>query len=224
MAIKVFFHICAITRAEQVVKEFIRCIHFSGLYDDAHLIYCYLSGTEDIIEKVVSIINTAGCKFVIIKCVPNDTSYERLTLEDIHNHVDKTDKVLYIHSKGVREHYQNNPFQLQCIDDWRDAMLYYLIRHYKKCIEKLEEYDTVGMQYSKVYEIRNPHWSGNFWWVRGDYFLTLPHKIGSEYHDPELNFLFVNNPRFVEIYRIVDNKDRYHHRYEPFKYIDNKLE
>lgn len=224
MAIKVFFHICAITRAESVVKEMIRSIHYSGLYDDAHLIYCYISGVEEIIEKIVNMIGVSGSKFVIIKCIPNDTSYERLTLEDIHNHVDKTDKILYIHSKGVSERYlREDIFKSQCIDDWRDVMLYYLIRYYKKSTEKLEEYDTVGVQYSKVYDTK-PHWSGNFWWVRGDYFLTLPHRIGPDYYEPELQFLFLNNPRYFEIHRMTDNKDRHYYRYEPFKYIDIKLE
>lgn len=223
MAIKIFFHICAITRAEHVVKEFIRSIHFSGLYDEVHLIYCYISGVPDIIQKIIELLHLSGGKFVIIKCIPHDTSYERLTLEDIHNHVDKTDKILYIHSKGVREEYQHNQVQLQCIDAWRDTMLYYLIRHYKKCINLLDNYDTIGINYYKLHD-RIPHWSGNFWWVRGDYFLTLPHKIGPGYNEPELNFLFINNPSWYELYHMTDSVDCYYVRYDPFKYIDNKLE
>jgi hypothetical protein len=222
MSIKVFFHICAITRAEEVVNRMINQIYFSGLYDEAYSIYCYISGDNEIIIKIKNILCVAGSKFTIVKCVPNDTSYERLTLEDIHNHIDKTDKILYIHSKGVS--YQYKYIFHEGIDDWTNSMMYFLVRHYRKCIEKLENYDTVGTNYlSGSYP---SHWSGNFWWVRGDYFLTLPHIIGPNYHDPELQFLFLNNPSYYEIHN--KNKfydiDCYYHRYEPFKYIDHKLE
>lgn len=226
MAIKIFFHICAITRAEQVVNNFIRSIHYSGLYDDAHLIYCYISGKMEIIKKIIDLLNLSGGKFVIVKCVPNDISYERLTLEDIHNHVDRTDQILYIHSKGVSIYHQDSPERLRCIDDWCDVMLYYLIRHYKTCLEYLQTHHTVGVNYKKIGRdgSNSPHWSGNFWWVRGDYFLTLPHIIGPHYYEPEQRFLFVNNPKYFEIYQMIGDTNCYEERYEPFKYIDTKLQ
>lgn len=221
MAIKVFFHICAITRAEEVVQNFIRSIHYSGLYDEAYAIYCYISGIEDIMRRVVTLIKESGRKFVIVKVAPHDSSYERLTLEDIHNHVDQTDKILYIHSKGVTFYYQDKPALLQNIDDWANTMLYFLVRHYKKCLERLDHYDTVGVNLGN--KDGKYHWSGNFWWVRGDYFLTLPHHIGPNYLDPELNFVFLNTPRYFEIYRMSGIKDCYYERYEPYKYIDTDL-
>ena len=226
MAIKVFYHICAITRALEVVEKQVRCIQYSGLYDDAYAIYCYISGDEDLILKIVDLLEKSGKKFIIVKRVPNDTSYERLTLEDIHNHVDRTDSILYIHSKGVTPKYQDHPSILTCIDDWMYMMMYYLVRHYKKCIAKLENYDTVGVNYSQldmnvhIYY----HWSGNYWWVRGDYFLTLPHKIGLQYLEPEVNFLFLNNPRYFEMHSSKIVEDHYIKRYEPFKYIDNIID
>ena len=225
MAIKIFFHICAITRAEIVVKNMIRSIHFSGLYDEVDKIYCYLSGDIDTIKNVYEIIITSGSKFCIMKCHPNDTSYERLTLEDIHNHIDKYDKILYIHSKGVSQYHQEDAARIKCIDDWCDMMLYYLVRHYRICIDKLEEYDTVGVCFKKS-GIRNehrPHWSGNFWWVRGDYFLSLPTSIGPCYYEPEQMFLFINNPKAYELHSIP-NINFYHERYEPYKYVDNNID
>lgn len=216
MAIKVFFHICAITRAYEVVERFVRSIQYSGLYDDCYQIYCYLSGEPEIMVQVAGLLRIAGSKFRIIKAAPHDNTFERLTLEDIRNHIDETDRVLYIHSKGVRCEYQGNQPLLQCIDDWADTMLYFLVRHYRRCIDKLEDHDTVGVNLGR----EKPHWSGNFWWVRGDYFLTLPHSIGPHYLDPELNFIFLNRPRYYEIYHMTGIQDSYRERYEPFKYID----
>jgi hypothetical protein len=54
-------------------------------------------------------------------------------------------------------------------------MEYYLFHHCKKCIELLDKYDTVGVNYSE-----NPwsHYSGNFWWMKWSYGNTI--KIESE--------------------------------------------
>lgn len=224
MAIKVFFHICAITRAEEVVRDMIRSLHFSGLYDEAEGVYCYVSGEARIIGTVLELLRTSGDKFRVMKCIPGDTSYERLTLEDIHNHVTANDNVLYIHSKGVSVYHQDDPNRLRCIDDWSYMMLYYLIRHYKLCQNLLERYDTVGINLKQIGRdgTPKPHWCGNFFWVRGDYFLGLPHKIGEAYYDPEQSFLFLNTPRVFEICS-VNGINHYEDRCQPCKYIDHKL-
>jgi hypothetical protein len=199
----------------------INIIRHSGLYDIVDTIYCYLSGEEDIIRKIVQMITISGCKFMIVKIAPNDQSYERLTLEDIHNHVDSADKILYIHSKGVSYHIQSDKNRLQNIDAWIDCMMYFLVKNHEKCIKKLDEVDTIGINFSNENTSNNigKHWSGNFWWVRGDYFLTLPHKIGSSYCDPETAFIFLNNPRYYEMYNMGINC--YGTFYEPYRYVDN---
>jgi hypothetical protein len=217
MAVKVFFHICAITCSESVVQEIVHSIHFSGLYDEANKIYCYISGEEEMILRVIMILYHSGSKFVIVKSVPNDMSFERLTLEDIHNHVSGEDKILYIHSKGVSAYSMETPNRIACVSDWRYMMLYFLVRHFRTCLEKLDNHDTVGVNY----HADKPHWSGNFWWVRGDYFLTLPHTIGLNYLDPEIKFLFLNNPRWYEMYS-SGNTDHYEDIHPPFKYVDQQ--
>lgn len=224
MGIKVFFHICAITRAEVVVKDMIRSIHFSGLYDDADGIYCYITGEPETMKTVHELLTTSGSKFRIMKFVPNDASYERFTLEDIHNHVDGSDRILYIHSKGVSYYHQDDPNRIKRIDDWRDLMLYYLVRHWRACIDRLEQCDTVGICFMRngVNNEIMPHWCGNFWWSRGDYLLTLPTRIGKSYYDPEQGFLFVNNPRAYEMYPMPPI-NFYHERYEPYKYVDSRI-
>jgi hypothetical protein len=214
MAIKIFFHICAITRVLDVVQNMLRSIIYSGMYDEVERIYCYISGEEDLIYKVIHLLHEYGSKFTVVKAIIGDTSYERLTLEDIHHHVTAMDKILYIHSKGVSVYHQLHPEYLPCIDDWTEVMMYFLIRHYKICVEKLETVDTVGVSYKN-----ENHWCGNFWWVRGDYFLTLPTKIGPHYYDPEKNFLFVNKPRIYEIHN-TGEINHYAERYPFQKYID----
>lgn len=194
MPIKVFFHICAITRCYEVVDEMIQCILNSGLYIKAEGIYCYISGEDELGRHIINLLASSGAKFKVVKFAPGDTSYERLTLEHMHNIVRRNDKVLYIHSKGVSKHHIPNHHRLACIDDWRKMMMYFLVGKHDTCISLLDTYQTVGVNE------RKDHWNGNFWWVRGDYFLTLPRKIGPEYFDPECNFLFNNNPSHKSLY------------------------
>lgn len=58
-------------------------------------------------------------------------------------------------------------------------MEFFLLKEYKVCIRLLEQYDTVGVNF------RGDHYSGNFWWARGDYYLTLPNHIEKDYFAPE---------------------------------------
>lgn len=217
MAIKIFYHICAINQVISIVKEFINAVHFSGLYDEVEGIYCYISGQVFWGQQVIELLSRSGCKFKIQKFVPEDTTMERLTLCDIHNHVDDTDLILYLHSKGNSNHHQTNHYKLQCISDWRYMMIYYLIGKYQQCIKHLQQgIDTVGCNLKTEPSL---HFSGNFWWVRGSYFLTLPHTIGPDYFDSELNFLFLNQPSYYSIHD--SNKEQYSMLYSPSRYIDN---
>jgi hypothetical protein len=212
MAVKVFIHICAINHIADVLREIVTCMHMSGLYADAERIYCYIAGEPNKIEWVVAFLRRSGKRFHIVQTAPGDTSYERLTLEDAHRHITPDDQVLYIHTKGVSKarESQQTPF----IKDWVYMMEYFLIGRYRECLAHLETVDTVGVNY----RAHPPHWSGNWWWVRGDYFLKLPHKIGSDYFDPELKFLFTMGARHYEIYG-SQHHDHYKIFWEPIRFV-----
>lgn len=45
------------------------------------------------------------------------------------------------------------------------------------------------------------HFSGNFWWTRGNYFLSLPPTIGSEYLAPEQYILWNDTARVAQVWR-----------------------
>ena len=54
-----------------------------------------------------------------------------------------------------------------------------MIYHQDDCIKLLDEYDTVGIN-----KIVDHHYSGNFWWTTGKYFLKLPEEIS----DKKINY------------------------------------
>lgn len=212
MAIKVFWHICAINHVVDVVQAQLTMLLFSPLYDRAQKIYVTIAGDFDRAEVVRAMIQRSGSKFEVIAFAPGDTTYERLMLEKVHLYIDPMDKLFYFHSKTTSIKEIPRRFNAW---DWTYMMCYQLIKRCEECITLLDSYDTVGVNMS--YTIA-PHYSGNFWWARGDYFLRLPKQIGGNYLDPETKFLFTRNPRFYTLFST--NVNHYVRDYPPNKYVD----
>jgi hypothetical protein len=172
-------------------------IIYSGLYDDAAFIYCFLSGLKPHLEAVKTYIDTLPRKFIVREMGENDGSYERFTMTKIAGMVKDSDKILYLHSKGVSRIKSKGKVS-DCIYLWRNYMEWYLIKNYKKCLEKLKDHDVVGAIY-KDSQI-GPHFSGNFWWTTGDYYkkLSRSEQIDGGYYGPE-SYLFKARPKHHSI-------------------------
>ena len=93
-------------------------------------------------------------------------SYERFTLLRIKDLIQPDDKLLYLHTKGVRRDGEAAVY----VYWWRTYMEYFLIKEHRLCLHLLEEHDTIGVNFR---DAPANHYSGNFWWSRGDYFSTL---------------------------------------------------
>lgn len=97
-------------------------------------------------------------------------------------------------------------------------MEYFLFTKHKKCLEYLNEYDTVGIM---TREYPNLHISGNFWWTTADYYLTLPETIGGEPCDPEF-YICLNNPKMMCLSDTKKYNDLYHFAVVPRLYVDDE--
>ena len=186
---KIFYHIFCNDNTKQVVTDQINKIIFSGLYENLSKIFCFITGKQEYIQVIINILQKSGKKFQIMAIGVDDTTYERFTLLKIREFIVPGEKILYIHTKGVKhndnEHYigwqPGLPIMKDNVTEWRTFMEYYLIHKHKECIKLLDEYDIVGVNYGE-----NPdHYSGNFWWCTSDYFLKLDNQIGDGYCDPE---------------------------------------
>ena len=199
-AVYVFHHIWCNVNTPDIVKDQHLRIIFSGLYDVVTAVYCFLAGpTQDEIDKVKDVIAKLGKKFRVEAEGPGDKSYERFTLLKIPKYVKAGDKFLYIHSKGVNDigHFTGKPAEKNNIYWWRTWMEYYLVRHFKKCLTALDNYDVVGINYSTVWI--GPHFSGNFWWATAKYYLTLPNTIADFYTAPESYILSKGGVKWLDI-------------------------
>lgn len=204
--VHIFYHIFCNPTTKAIVKDQTMKILFSGTYDRVSSIKCFLAGVPENIAEIREYLSHLGSKYTIAAEGPNDTTYERFTLERMHEIVQPEYKILYIHSKGTShesENYRDKIFW------WRTWMEYNLIFKSAECISALDTYDIVGAgtpnggdglvcPRDKDLKPLPIHFPGNFWWSTGKYFLSLPKKIDSGYCDPE-SYIFTNNPKYLAL-------------------------
>jgi len=215
----VFYHIHCNMNTMNIVGDQVSKIIFSGLYKTVTNIYCFLTGKADAIQEIKTYIDTLPKKFVVADVGVDDTSYERFTLNRISKYLKDSDKFLYIHSKGVSRVHEATRLS-SIIYLWRNFMEYFLIAHFKECLDKLNTYDIVGAAYKD--EKIGPHYSGNFWWSNAAYFKRLhaTTPIGSSYHDPEA-YIFKNYPKAYAIDgELIKNNPMYKNELLPKYYMD----
>jgi hypothetical protein len=214
--ILVFYHIYCMKLTEEIVKDQITKILFSGLYDTVDAIYCFITGQAEIIKNIINILQNHGKKFIIEQIGIDDTSFERFTIHKIKNYIQPEDKFLYFHNKGVL---RNNE---ECIKDWKTFMEYYLMRHHAACLKLLDTYDTVGVDYRVAPFL---HYHGNFWWCRGSYFLGLPDistlTVAPSRYSYTENYLGLNKPNAYCF--LSADCDHYTCRYYPAQYVDTPV-
>lgn len=130
-------------------------------------------------------------------------------------------KILYFHTKGVSNKYKNlntNEYydlKVKGIKCWTELLEYFIIDHWKECVNKLDEYDTVG-----VNNVGN-WWWGNFWWSnlswpksnekpksgdRWSFEAWLNNNRFPSYHEC---FHFEFNPYYTVLPYDIMNKDLY---------------
>ena len=196
----VFYHIFCNDKTLYNVKDTITKMIFSGLYHKVDKIHCFIVGNKQYADVVIEYIKSSGSKFDISEISENDNSYERFTLLQIPKYIQPEDKFLYIHSKGVS---RKDIVQIECVHDWKTYMEYWLFNKHQECIDFLEDYDVVGVNY-RVEPRR--HFSGNFWWCRGDYYLSLNQYILFDnnyyiyYFLPEMYVCSSDNVRVKELF------------------------
>jgi len=147
-------------------------------------------------------------KIIIINHSLKSDLFEIPTLKLIHyfSNKHKDIKLLYLHTKT--EWYQN-------VNDWIEYMLHFNVTNSMKCIDLLNQYDTVGVNYKNT---PFPHYSGNFWWATTNYISRLDinrlhDKMSSEW------FILSNN----DVNKCVQHNTNIDHFIQPYKQPYNKL-
>ena len=167
MGLYCFIHVCCVPKGIEVLEIQLNLIKKTGLYDKLDKIYLGLLGDYDTFLR--SKLYTSWDKTQAIYFSRNKEEMEFPTLSELKNFSDSEEsnhKILYIHTKGVRY-----PNSLQH-REWREYMEYFLIERHHICINDLDNYTTVGVNYHiKPWK----HYSGNFWWANSHHIKKLVH-------------------------------------------------
>lgn len=222
--LKVYFHVIDRTpKCRPVIEKITNAFISSELIEHADIeIHCNYEADnfEWLYQKLK---RWPRCQLVFPMSRPEES--EIPTLRAMKNAIDidpVSSNVLYLHSKGVTH---NNP----AVDDWCDYMLYFNVTRWRDAVSKLNEgYDTCGVNWWGNFEY--PHYSGTFWWARGDYLKKLPKFPNPQHVDPERSglglkcgyrndaefWIGLNNPR---AYSMHDSGiDHYWFRYPAYLY------
>jgi len=168
--IKLFYHAYLINNYKDIITEQLTNIFNSGLYKYCQEFHIGIVGGE---EEKKWIINLVG-KYSKIKLHFFDNGDEKHTLRLIPLIIKPNDYVLYFHTKGITHNSISQNL-------WRRLVQYKVIYEWKKCIEILHEYDSVGPLYREdTFLGYFPHFSGNFWWSKYKHIMSLDNSYLDE--------------------------------------------
>lgn len=154
--IHIYWHIAQLNHWREVVEAQLNKLINSGLYEAATTINAVILGEEEF--QLPSKIETIRS--------PRLSLYEFPTLALLWEQAKaQNGTILYFHTKGVSK--GKNQF----LDNWRTIMESSLILNWERCLIKLENYSTVGVEFRSK---PSWHYSGNFWWATQEYINSLP--------------------------------------------------
>ena len=212
----IFIHAALLGKCQQRLTQYLDVIK-NNIKCEYSIFICFVGSDELILFEDLNVTS--------IRVSTNLLDFEIPTLQFLYNYCNKNieDNVLYIHTKNVGKEIN------LCIEDQIEYMLYFLIKKYNTCLEKLKEYNTCGCDLKQHPEL---HYSGNFWWARSSYINTLPspaefndlikypNSLNSLRHNQE--FWICSDKNIKNHYGLWDSNicvyERHLHRYHSTQY------
>jgi hypothetical protein len=218
-----FIHSCSINYDTSKLDYLIDYINNNDILDKLDLLIINNIGTDIPYDKYNSINSINSINYNKIKIINYSSDihlYEICTIKLLHkfsnimDSINKDVKVLYLHTKGST--CPNN----KCVSDWINLMLYFMVSQHDKCIDLLDHYDSIGINYigNNIEGTIKPHWSGNFWWSKTSWIKNLDNNNLVSRHDPEWFILSNENVNKYEMYN--SNTNHYVSEYPADLYIN----
>ena len=89
-------------RRREIVLDHLSKLHLSGLYQRVDNVYCFVLAEQGALDEAAQLLLAFGAKIQIAATSSDLEQYERFTLLRMRAYVRPDDKVLYMHSKGVK--------------------------------------------------------------------------------------------------------------------------
>lgn len=180
MKIYGFYHVCAMNDYPPLVYGQIKNLLDSKLLSKTDTLFVNVVGDSLSVKKVDSILkNTGQNNYEIIYHGDDFKQYEFPTINLIKQKSESEDfYCYYFHTKGISitnnncSFYGSRDFNVinESVNSWRLYMEHYIFDHHDGCIEKLKEFDAVGVSLT---DKPSTHYPGNFWWSKSDHIKKL---------------------------------------------------
>jgi len=163
--IGIVYHCFLVNNWKEIVIRQLARVKTSGLYDAANLFYVTVICTKEQEDEFNSLLKEYN------KIQPIFTSENRYEYEGIKKVKELGDtyddiKILYFHTKGVSNQYitfngkEYSSEKYNNIKEWTECLEYFLIDRWDESVQKLDEFDNIGVT------CQNGWYWGNFWWTQ----------------------------------------------------------
>lgn len=206
MSINGIYHIGCIGHYKSVIKEQLLLLHKKDIYNNNSL--------YNILEKLIIFLTDISIKDYIHQFDPDNKFFyysvpvserENYTINNFRQYLsENVQYIFYFHTKGVS--HKEGVYQ-----ERRKILNYYILEHYRLCLELLEKNDVVGCS---LYQYPQLHFSGNFWWTTKSYLDTLPLKINNNYLTPEMfiGYTTKKNPLYISLSQKTNHDSLFIHK------------
>lgn len=163
--IGIVYHCFLVNNWKEIVTRQLARVKNSGLYDTADLFYTTVvcaKEQEDEFKLLLEEYNKIQPIFT------SENKYEYEGIKKVKELGDTYDdiKILYFHTKGVSNQYvtyngkEHSSEKYNNIKAWAECLEYFLIDKWNESVQKLNEFDNVGVTCDRGW-----YW-GNFWWTQ----------------------------------------------------------
>jgi hypothetical protein len=187
--IAVVYYVYCVGNWKAVVTEQLNRLRISELYDSADALYLIATDSAKLNREALSACIENHPKIKLEYGTEN--SYEYPGIKKVYDigKENKDAKILYFHAKGVSNTYKSlstgeqSAEKVKNILAWRKCLEYFMIDKWRECIDKLNEFDNVGVSCT------NGWFYGNFWWTKSSHIEKTqpPIKTSRWYYEAWLN-------------------------------------
>lgn len=163
--VHVYYHIYAIDGVEEIIEEQLNLI--KNNFDFPYTLNVGISIAKEN-QSISHILNMVD-NIRDIRAMGNEFTTLELIEKDKEKFGD-SDYILYLHTKGASK---QNDINFKNIISWRHLMNYFNIEKVKDVFKLFErsDFNTYGVLFGRAGKWTI--YSGNFWWMRGDYAKTI---------------------------------------------------
>ena len=208
--IRIYYHIYVIDGVETIINEQLTLIKKYINQPHSLTIGISISKNNNSLDDIIKLIYEYDTKIIIGDTKLMDNEFVTLNLiEKDKPSFDNTDFILYLHTKGASKQYTNEYLESE---QWRILMQLYNIQYIDNVFEVFNSglYNTYGLLLEMVNGSKNIIYSGNFWWMTGQYSKTININNVDKYdrYKAELQYIQTGVNWKPYSYFIKDKKDK----------------